>query len=208
MSQLSTAPPRTIPQSTARTVARWMVSFLGFPLGGLTAMVLSGPVDSLAAAILGGLLTGTVLGAAQAVAMRFDLLTWVLATAAGLATGLAVGASVVDYGTGLGDLVIQGAISGLGVGAAQSLVLLRRTGPVAFLWPAYLAAAWSIGWAVTTSVGVRVEEQFTVFGALAPSPSLCSPPSFPSCSTPVSSQRRAPDAPRRLRYRPGRSPAR
>lgn len=170
MFQLSTAPhrttlPRSTGQATARTVARWMVSFLGFPLGGLTAMVLSGPVDSLAAAILGGLLTGTVLGAAQAVAMRFDLLTWVLATAAGLATGLAVGASVVDYRTGLGDLVIQGAISGLGVGATQSLVLLRRTGPVAFLWPAYLSAAWSIGWAVTTSVGVQVEEQFTVFGA-------------------------------------------
>ena len=165
MTQLIPAPPRTTRQSTARTVARWMVSFLGFPLGGLTAMVLSGPVDSLAAAIVGGLLTGTVLGATQAVAMRFDLLTWVLATAAGLATGLAVGASVVDYGTGLGYLVIQGAISGLGVGAAQSLVLLRRTGPVAFLWPAYLAAAWSIGWAVTTSVGVQVEEQFTVFGA-------------------------------------------
>jgi len=83
-----------------------MLSFVGFPLGGLTAMVLSGPVDTTLAAI-----------------------------------------------------------SGLAVGAAQSLVLVRRTGPLAFLWPAYLAAAWSIGWAVTTAVGVQVEEQFTVFGA-------------------------------------------
>jgi hypothetical protein len=166
MSQLSTAPTRTAPpSSTLRTLARWVVSFVGFPLGGLTAMVLSGPVDSVAAAIIGGLLTGTVLGAAQALAMRFDLLTWVLATAGGLATGLAVGASVVDFRTGLGDLVIQGAISGFAVGSAQSVVLVRRTGPVAFFWPAYLAAAWSIGWAVTTSVGVRVEDQFTVFGA-------------------------------------------
>lgn len=168
MSQLSTAAPRTAPTSTLRTVARWMVSFLGFPLGGLTAMLLGGPVDSLAAAILGGLLTGAVLGAAQALALRFDprnLLTWVLATAAGLATGLAVGASVVDFRTGLGDLVLQGAISGFAVGAAQSVVLVRRTGPLAFLWPAYLAAAWSIGWDVTTSVGVQVEDQFTVFGA-------------------------------------------
>lgn len=165
MSQLSTAPPRTAPTSTLRTVARWIVSFVGFPLGGLTAMLLSGPVDSMAAAILGGLLTGTVLGAAQALALRFDLLTWVLATATGLATGLTVGASVVDFRTGLGDLVLQGAISGFAVGAAQSVVLVRRTGPLAFLWPAYLAAAWSIGWAVTTSVGVQVEDQFTVFGA-------------------------------------------
>ena len=168
MSQLSTAPPRTAPGSTLRTVARWIVSFVGFPLGGLTAMLLSGPVDSLSAAILGGLLTGTVLGAAQALALRFDqrdLLTWVLATAAGLATGLTIGASIIDFRTGLGDLVLQGAISGFAVGAAQSLVLVRRTGPLAFLLPAYLAMAWSIGWAVTTSVGVQVEDQFTVFGA-------------------------------------------
>lgn len=168
MSQLSTAPPSTARPSRARTVARWMVSFVGFPLGGLTAMVLHGPVDTTLAAITGGLLTGTVLGTAQALAMRFDrrdLLTWVLTTAAGLATGLAVGASVVDFRTGLGDLVLQGAISGLAVGVAQSLALVRRTGPIAFLWPAYLAAAWSIGWAVTTAVGVQVEEQFTVFGA-------------------------------------------
>ena len=168
MSQLSTAPPSTARPSRARTVARWMVSFVGFPLGGLTAMVLHGPVDTTLAGITGGLLTGTVLGTAQALAMRFDrrdLLTWVLTTAAGLATGLAVGASVVDFRTGLGDLVLQGAISGLAVGVAQSLALVRRTGPIAFLWPAYLAAAWSIGWAVTTAVGVQVEEQFTVFGA-------------------------------------------
>lgn len=165
MSQLSIAPSRTAPPSTRRTVARWMVSFVGFPLGGLTAVVLSGPVDSVVAAVLGGLLTGTILGAAQALAMRSDILAWVLATAVGLATGLAVGAAVVDFRTGLGDLVLQGAISGLGVGAAQAFVLVRRTGPVAFLWPAYLAAAWSIGWAVTTSIGVQVEDQFTVFGA-------------------------------------------
>jgi hypothetical protein len=165
MSRIGIAPSRTAPPSTARTVARWMVSFVGYPLGGLAALVLSGPVDSVRAAILGGLLTGVVLGAAQAVAMRSDVLTWALATAVGLAGGLAVGASVVDFRTGLGDLVLQGVISGLGVGAAQALVLVRRTGPVALLWPAYLAVAWPIGWAVTTSAGIQVEDQFTVFGA-------------------------------------------
>ena len=165
MSQLSTAPSRTARPSPTRTVARWLVSFVGFPLGGFTAWIISGPVDSMAAAILGGLLTGTVLGAAQALAMRFDLVTWVLATAGGLAAGLAVGASVVDFRTGLGDLVVQGAISGFAVGAAQSLLLVRRIGAVAFAWPAYLVIVWSIGWAVTTSAGIQVDEQFTVFGA-------------------------------------------
>ena len=31
--------------------------------------------------------------------------------------------------------------------------------------PVYLAAAWAAGWAISTSVGVQVEDQFTVFGA-------------------------------------------
>ena len=168
MTQLSVAPVSTTRPSRARTVARWMVSFVGFPLGGFAAMVLTGPVDTLLGAITGGLLTGTVLGAVQAWAMRADrreLVSWVLATAAGLGTGLSVGAWLVDFRTGLGDLALQGAISGLAVGAAQAVVLRRRTGPVAFVWPAYLAAAWTIGWSVTTSIGVQVDEQFTVFGS-------------------------------------------
>ena len=168
MSQLSTAPQSTRRPPRARVVARWMVSFVGFPLGGLTAMILSGPVDTTLAAITGGLLTGTVLGAAQGLALRLDrreVVAWVLATAAGLATGLALGASVVDFRTDLPDLVLQGAISGLAVGLAQGIALVRRTGSIAFVWPAYLAATWSIGWAVTTAVGVQVDEQFTVFGA-------------------------------------------
>lgn len=172
MSQLHTStahtPRRSTPPSAARAVARWMASFLGFPIGGLVAVVLSGPVDSPAAGITGGLLTGAVLGAVQAVALRWerpDALTWVLATAVGLATGLTLGAWAVDFRTGLGDLVVQGLISGFAVGAAQTWTLARRTGPMAFLWPVYLAVAWASGWAVTTSVGVQVEDQFTVFGA-------------------------------------------
>ena len=166
MSQLSTAPASTARRSRARIVARWMVSFVGFPLGGLTAMVLIGPVDTTFAAITGGLLTGTVLGAAQALAMRFDLLTWVLATAVGLATGLAVGASLVDFRTGLGDLVLQGAVSGLAVGTAQALALVRRTGPVAFA----LAGLPRRGLGARLGGDhhgrrIEVEEQFTVFGA-------------------------------------------
>ena len=43
--------PRTAPIATTtswpRTVGRWMVSFLGFPIGGYAAFLLVGPVDSL-----------------------------------------------------------------------------------------------------------------------------------------------------------------
>jgi hypothetical protein len=160
--------PTTSAPSTRRAVARWMISFLGFPLGGLAAWVLTGPVIDATSAVTGGLLTGAVLGAVQAWALRADrrhVLTWVIATAVGMAVGLTAGASLVGFSTTLTDLAIQGAATGAAVGLAQTLVLWRRTGPLALAWPGYLAAAWAAGWTVTTLAGIGVEEQFTVFGA-------------------------------------------
>ena len=154
--------------STRRAVIRWTISFLGFPLGGLAAWLLTGPVTDTTSAVAGGLLTGAVLGAAQAWALsarRRAIITWVSATAVGMAVGLAAGASLVGFSTGLPDLALQGAVCGAAVGLAQAVVLWRRTGPLALAWPGYLAAAWALGWTVTTSAGIGVEEQFTVFGA-------------------------------------------
>jgi hypothetical protein len=168
MSHVITAPPAAKARTTTRTVARWMVTFAGFPLGGLVALILTGPVDSVGNALIGGLVTGAVLGAVQAWALRFDrrqLAAWTLATALGLAAGLALGASLVDFSTGIGDLAMQGAVTGALVGLAQALVLRPWTGPIAFTWPLYLAAAWALGWVVTTAGGIAVEEQFTTFGA-------------------------------------------
>jgi hypothetical protein len=145
-----------------------MVSFIGFPLGGLAALIVTEPVNSVGNALAGGLITGAVLGAVQAWALRFDrrqLVTWTLATAVGLAGGLALGASLVGFRTSIGDLAIQGAVTGAFVGFTQGLVLRHRTGPVAFVWPAYLAGVWAMGWVVTTAGGIAVAEQFTTFGA-------------------------------------------
>ena len=168
MSHALTSPPATRTPTTARIVGRWMISFVGFPLGGLAALVLTDPVDSVGPAVVGGLITGAVLGAVQAWALRFDrrqLLAWTLATALGLAAGLALGASLVDFATSMGDLALQGAVTGALVGLAQTVVLRPRTGPVALAWPLYLAAAYALGWVVTTAGGIAVEEQFTTFGA-------------------------------------------
>jgi hypothetical protein len=156
--------------STSRTrpALRWLASFAGFPLGGLAAILLVGPVDSRLTAVLGGLVTGTVLGAVQAWALRADRRTagaWTAATALGLAAGLALGSGLVDFGTTAGDLAVQGLASGATVGLAQALVLRGRLGRMAALWPAYLAGAWALGWTVTTAAGIQVEHQFTVFGA-------------------------------------------
>ena len=163
------APPASgrRPLRLRRPVLRWLLSFVGFPAGGLAAWLLIGPVDDLVAALTGGLITGAILGAVQAWALaegRRRASAWILATAVGLMSGLALGASLVQFRTGLGDLIVQGAVSGAVVGAAQAVVL-RRLGRLAVAWPLALSAIWASGWAVTAAAGIQVEERFTVFGA-------------------------------------------
>ncbi len=113
-------------------------------------------------------MTGLILGAVQSWGLgRFapEPVAWILATAAGLAVGLGVGAAAVDYGTSASDLAIQGASCGLAVGLAQAVVLARTVGPVALAWVPALSAVWALGWVVTTAIGVDVESQYTVFGS-------------------------------------------
>jgi hypothetical protein len=156
-------------RSRLRVAARWLPTFFGFPLGGLTASLVSGPVDGFTAALLGGAISGAILGAAQAWGMgRLRPVAahrWIIATAVGFMVGLAAGAAAVDYGTSFGDLVVQGAVSGLAVGAAQGVLLRASLGRLALAWPPALAALWALGWAVTTAAGIDVDEQFTVFGS-------------------------------------------
>ena len=168
-----TAPESDRHRSSRAVVLRWMASFLGFPLGGLAAMLLVGPVDSMTAALLGGLVTGAVLGVVQGLGQRLgarDVIIWAVATAAGLSLGLAVGAGVVGYGTELTDLVVQGVACGVAVGVAQGVVLRRGGGSgslgwLGYAWPVYLGIVWPLGWTITTLVGVQVTDQFTVFGS-------------------------------------------
>ena len=79
--------------STARTIARWMVTFLGFPAGGFAALLIVGPVDSLVTAAAGGLITGAILGAVQSFGLGRSgprAWQWISATALGLMVGLVV----------------------------------------------------------------------------------------------------------------------
>ena len=122
--------------------ARWTASFLAFPLAGLAGLAAVGRVDDPVSALVGGAVTGAVIGAGQALAsrapggLRLPLLRWVAATSTGMGAGLALGAGAVGYGTGLADLAVQGAVTGV-----------------------------ALGWTVTTLIGVDVERQYTVFGA-------------------------------------------
>jgi len=158
----------TKPQTWRRSALRWLPTFLGFPLGGLVAEHLSGPVDGFGAAVIGGAITGVILGAVQSWGLGTNgppTRAWIAATGTGLAVGLGVGAATVGYGTSMGDLVVQGAICGLAVGAAQGAVLRARIGRLALAWAPTLSALWALGWAVTTASGIDVERQYTVFGS-------------------------------------------
>ena len=164
----TTSPTRTTRALSPRAASRWMVTFTGFPIGGYASYLITGRVDSLLPALLGGLITGAALGAVQAWGLgrnRPPVASWIVATAVGLMIGLGLGSALVDYDTSLSALVTQGAVTGLVVGLAQGAVLLPRLGRLAVAWPAFLAGAWAAGWAVTTSFGIDVDKQFTVFGS-------------------------------------------
>jgi hypothetical protein len=153
------------PATRSGSALRWLPTFLGFPLGGLLAELVVGPVDGLGPALAGGAITGLVLGAVQSWGLGAagpPARRWIAATGLGLAVGLALGAAAVGYGTDAGDLVTQGAICGLAVGSAQALVLGGRA---AWLWAPALSALWALGWATTAAIGVDVERQYTVFGS-------------------------------------------
>ena len=166
MTTLTTSRTTTAAPSALRAWLLWTAGFLAFPLSGITGMLVVGRVDGPAAAALGGLATGAVLGAGQALASvrRLPLLRWVVATCVGMGVGLLAGAHAVGYGTTLGALVAMGAVTGAVLGAAQAVALPPRARR-RWLWALALPVLWALGWAVTTVAGVSVDEQFTVFGA-------------------------------------------
>jgi hypothetical protein len=154
--------------AVARRLWLWPVAVLiSFPIGGLLADLVVDGVDSVGAALAGGLIAGAVIGAAEWFALkRWVSLLWIAATSLGMAAGLAVGAALVDYGIGRGDIVLMGAITGIGVGVLQALVLARHRVAGAWWWAVANPPAWALGWLVTSYVITKnVKEQFTNFGA-------------------------------------------
>lgn len=147
--------------------ARWLGTFVGFPLAGVAARAVSGNIDALGAAAIGGLIGGVVLGTVQAVIGGIEpgaRLRWIAATATGLAVGLTVGASAVGYHTDTASLAAMGAICGAAVGVAQALSIpMRRVDRV--LWAVATPVLWAGGWLITSQVIADADRQHAVFGA-------------------------------------------
>jgi hypothetical protein len=148
----------------------WMLAFLGFPIGGLLALVLVGSVEGAGSSALGGAVAGAMIGAAQwLVLRRYPRVRvgpeWILATALGLALGGALGTLLTGAGTGLGSLLVTGLATGIAVGLLQWGLVLRGRVVLASLWPPVVAIAWPLGWTVTWAAGIDVERGYYVFGA-------------------------------------------
>jgi hypothetical protein len=154
-------------KGAARRLWLWPVAILlSLPIGGFIADLVINGVDSVGTALAGGLIAGTIIGAAGWFVLRKRVSwLWIPASALGMAVGLAAGAALVDYGISRGDVVLIGALTGLGVGVLQALVLARHQIPNAWWWALANPPAWALGWLVTSYViTTNVKEQFVVFG--------------------------------------------
>lgn len=164
-----TTSPAATPLALGRPrVWAWpLAALLGFPIGGYAANLTVGAVDSVGPAIAGGLIAGAVVGAAQWLALRqFVPWLWIAATSVGMGIGLAVGAAAVDYSVDRADLMLMGAISGLGVGALQALLLARQGFVDSAWWAVANPPIWGVAWLISSYViSANIDERFTNFGA-------------------------------------------
>jgi hypothetical protein len=148
------------------TFKRWLPTFLGFPVGGYIATTIVGSLHDPVSAAAGGVVAGAVIGGAQWLALRSRGMTrrWIGYTAAAMAAGSALGATLTGAGTEVADVMLWGLATGATVGAAQSALLARGAG-VAAAWTAVTAVGWSLGWLVTSQVIVDIERGHHVFGS-------------------------------------------
>ena len=147
----------------------WAAIALAIPIAGYIGWGVSGPVDAPAAALIGGLITGAGIGAAQWFAAKDafgDARAWIATSAVAYGAGLVVAAAAVGYNTDIGSLAAMGAITGVFLGVGQGIALAQQGRKrLAVVWTAVMPVLLAMGWAASTLIGVDVAEQFTVFGA-------------------------------------------
>jgi hypothetical protein len=145
----------------------WAVVFFSFPLAGLAANWATGGITDVGRALLGGAIAGLILGAAQYAVLRMVLpisAVWVIATAIGLALGLAAGTLSFGAEVDNSSVLLRALVTGGILALAQAAVLLPL-GLFAALWAVVVALAWPVAWWVTRSIGVDLSPRWAVFGA-------------------------------------------
>jgi hypothetical protein len=147
----------------------WMLAFIAFPLGGLLANVLVGPITTKVQAALAGAITGVVLGLIQWLVLKgpmqqVSIVGWSLATSAGMAIGLGLSVGLLGSETDGNNLFWRAAITGLSVGIAQ-WILLRNNLHQSVIWIAVITLGWVVGWFITRSAGIDLTLKWSVFGA-------------------------------------------
>ena len=146
----------------------WGLAFLAFPIGGLLATAIVGPVTNMMRGLLAGAITGVVLGSIQWFvlkgAMPVSMLGWVAATGAGMAIGLGSSVGLLGSEMSGNNLLWRAVITGLCIGIAQWFIF-RNILPQSFIWIAVIALGWAAGWFVTRSAGVDLSPKWSVFGA-------------------------------------------
>ncbi|MGQ0603570.1 MAG: hypothetical protein ACT4QE_17965 [Anaerolineales bacterium] len=145
----------------------WGLAFLGFPLGGLLASFIVGPVATPLRAGVAGAITGAVLGLVQWLVLRSQLPVpawWILATSFAMSLGLAVSVGILGTETGGNELLWRALVTGACIGLAQWLVL-QSVSMQAWVWIVVVAMGWPLGWWITRSAGVDLSPKWSVFGS-------------------------------------------
>lgn len=145
----------------------WALAFLGFPIGGLLSNIIVGPVTTSVRATIAGAITGAIVGLAQWFVLQSRLplpIWWVIATSAGMALGLGLSVALLGSETGGNELLWRAAVTGLGIGIAQWLIL-RPILPQSPMWIAVIALGWVVGWFITRSAGIDLTFKWPVFGS-------------------------------------------
>jgi hypothetical protein len=147
---------------------RWLLATLGYPIGGYIGDLAGGPAATVPAALISGIVAGAIIGAGQAAALGIlrprALVFWAGATALGL--GLALGSVTAAVGQieVQTEAIALGAVSGLAIGALQGALLMRERVGNARIWLVASGAAWAVGWATTSGIGVALASGWPVYG--------------------------------------------
>ena len=149
-------------------IGRWLLAFLGFPIGGGITYLLIGAVDSPVKGIIGGLIAGLAIGGAQWLTLRHRQLIdirWIVITSAGLAAGIGGSVAIFGANTDMTTIVERAALTGILLGLSQAYALRKQRG-IAIIWAVVVTVGYTIAWPITSLViNDNVQMGYVVFGS-------------------------------------------